>query len=70
MQVTLVQEASTLDPADNRARRAELTPEGSDRGVFPAAFARDFGEPGSDLSGAADHSPFRTVAGTLSADRD
>ena len=54
MQVTLVQEASTLDPADNRARLAEITPEGSDLVVFPEAFARDFGEPGSDLSGAAE----------------
>jgi predicted amidohydrolase len=64
MQVTLVQEASTLDPADNRARLAELTPEGSDLVVFPEAFARDFGEPGSDLSGAAEplDGPFATEA--------
>jgi deaminated glutathione amidase len=54
MRVTLVQEASTLDPADNRERLAELTPEGSDLVVFPEAFARDFGEPGSDLSDAAE----------------
>jgi predicted amidohydrolase len=54
MQVTLVQAASTLDPAENRERLAELTPEGSDLVVFPEAFARDFGEPGADLSGAAE----------------
>ena len=54
MQVTLVQEASTLDAAENRERLAELTPSGSDLVVFPEAFARDFGEPGSDLSGAAE----------------
>ncbi len=50
MQVTLVQEPSSLDPAANRARLAELTPEDSDLVVFPEAFMRDFGEPGSDLS--------------------
>jgi predicted amidohydrolase len=62
MQVTLVQEASTLEPAENRERLAELTPEGSDLVVFPEAFARDFGEPGSDLSGAAEplDGPFAT----------
>jgi predicted amidohydrolase len=54
MQVTLVQEASTLDPAENRGRLAGLTPEGSDLVVFPEAFARDFGEPGSDLGEAAE----------------
>ena len=54
MQVTLVQEASALDPAENRERLAELTPSGSDLVVFPEAFARDFGEPGSDLSDAAE----------------
>jgi predicted amidohydrolase len=71
MQVTLVQEASTLDPADNRARLAELTPEGSDLVVFPEAFARDFGEPGSDLSGAAEplDGPFATVAAMVAAER-
>ncbi len=54
MRVTLVQAASTLDPAENRGRLGALTPEGSDLVVFPEAFARDFGEPGADLSGAAE----------------
>ncbi len=71
MQVTLVQEASTLDPADNRDRLAELTPEGSDLVVFPEAFARDFGEPGSDLSGAAEplDGPFATEVARVADQR-
>ena len=54
MRVTLVQAASTLDPAENRGRLEELTPEGSDLVVFPEAFARDFGEQGADLGDAAE----------------
>jgi len=71
MQVTLVQEASTLDPAENRDRLAELTPEGSDLVVFPEAFARDFGEPGSDLSGAAEplDGPFATEVSRVAGQR-
>jgi predicted amidohydrolase len=71
MQVTLVQEASGLDPADNRARLAELTPEGSDLVVFPEAFARDFGEPGSDLSEAAEplDGPFAEEVARVAAER-
>jgi predicted amidohydrolase len=71
MQVTLVQAASTLDPAENRAALAELTPSGSDLVVFPEAFARDFGEPGSDLSGAAEalDGPFATEVAKVAAER-
>ncbi len=71
MEVTLVQEASTLDPAENRARLAELTPEGSDLVVFPEAFARDFGEPGSDLSDAAEavDGPFATEVARVAGER-
>jgi predicted amidohydrolase len=71
MQVTLVQQASTLDPAENRARLAELTPAGSDLVVFPEAFARDFGEPGSDLSEAAEplDGPFATEVAKVAAER-
>ncbi|MBF4768431.1 carbon-nitrogen hydrolase family protein [Nocardioides agariphilus] len=71
MQVTLVQEASTLDPAENRDRLAELTPEGSDLVVFPEAYARDFGEPGSDLSDAAEEldGPFATEVARVAAAR-
>ncbi len=49
-----MQEASTLEPADNRGRLAELTPDGSDLVVFPEAFARDFGPAGSDVSAYAE----------------
>jgi predicted amidohydrolase len=71
MQVTLVQEASTLQPAENRARLVELTPSGSDLVVFPEAFARDFGESGSDLSGAAEplDGPFATEVAKVAAER-
>ena len=50
LRVALVQEASGLEPEANRRRLAELTPEGVDLVVFPEAFARDFGEAGSDVS--------------------
>jgi predicted amidohydrolase len=49
MQVVLVQEASTVDTADNRNRLHSLVPEGADLVVLPEAFARDFGDRGSDL---------------------
>lgn len=54
LRVALVQEASALDPAANRARLAELTPDDTDLVVFPEAFARDFGEAGSDVSAYAE----------------
>jgi predicted amidohydrolase len=50
LDVALVQEASGLDPAANRERLEQLTPAGADLVVFPEAFARDFGEAGSDVS--------------------
>jgi predicted amidohydrolase len=49
LSVTLVQEASGLDPAANRARLHDLVPSDSDLVVLPEAFARDFGEAGSDV---------------------
>jgi predicted amidohydrolase len=54
LRVALVQEASALDPQANRARLAELTPDDTDLVVFPEAFARDFGEAGSDVSAYAE----------------
>src|SRR4051794_1873995 len=54
LSVTLVQAASGLDPADNRERLHELVPADSDLVVLPEAFARDFGEAGSDLSAYAE----------------
>jgi predicted amidohydrolase len=50
LSLALVQAASGLEPADNRAALDRLAPEGHDLVVFPEAFARDFGEAGSDVS--------------------
>ncbi|MEJ7834436.1 MAG: carbon-nitrogen hydrolase family protein [Nocardioides sp.] len=63
LRVALVQEASGLDPVANRARMRELTPEGADLVVLPEAFARDFGEAGSDVSAYAE-----TLAGPFAAE--
>ena len=62
LSVALVQHASGLDPDDNRALLADLTPEDADLVVFPEAFARDFGEAGSDVSAYAEgpDGPFAT----------
>ncbi|MCW2852835.1 MAG: 2-oxoglutaramate amidase [Nocardioides sp.] len=49
LRVALVQEAAGLDPAGNRARLEPATPADADLVVFPEAFARDFGEGGSDV---------------------
>jgi predicted amidohydrolase len=53
LRVRLVQRASGLDPAENRSAlddvAAGLGPD-TDLVVLPEAFARDFGEPGSDLA--------------------
>ena len=57
LSVTVVQEASGLDPAGNRARLPDLVPADSDLVVLPEAFARDFGEAGSDVS------PYAEAAG-------
>jgi predicted amidohydrolase len=54
MQVVLVQEASTLDPEENRGRLESLVPDGADLVVLPEAYSRDFGEPGSDLAAYAE----------------
>ncbi len=70
LEIALVQEAAGLDPAVNRDRLAELTPEGADLVVFPEAFARDFGEAGSDVSEYAEglDGPFvQQVAATAAA---
>jgi predicted amidohydrolase len=54
LRIALVQEASGLEPEVNRARLAELAPPDVDLVVFPEAFARDFGDAGSDVSGYAE----------------
>jgi deaminated glutathione amidase len=70
MHVVLVQHASTLDPAQNRAALVELVPDGADLVVLPEAFARDFGEPGSDLTTVAEtlDGPFATEVARLAAE--
>jgi predicted amidohydrolase len=62
LSLALVQAASALEPADNRAALERLTPEAHDLVVFPEAFARDFGEAGSDISAYAEplDGPFAT----------
>ena len=71
LEIALVQEASGLDPATNRARLAELTPPGADLVVFPEAFARDFGEAGSDVSAYAEavDGPFGQEVAAAAASR-
>lgn len=52
LRVRLVQRASSLEPAENRAALDEVAalPGETDLVVLPEAFARDFGQPGSDLA--------------------
>jgi predicted amidohydrolase len=69
--VTLVQHASGLEPAANRALLGELTPTDTDLVVFPEAFARDFGEAGSDVSAYAEplDGAFATEVARVAAER-
>ncbi len=71
VRLALVQEASGLDPAANRDRLAALTPDDTDLVVLPEAFARDFGEAGSDVSGCAEglDGPFATELARVAAER-
>ena len=71
LSVAVIQHASDLDPAHNRVALAELTPPGADLVVFPEATARDFGSPGSDVSGFAEDvdGPFATTLAAVAADR-
>ena len=76
LRVRLVQRASGLEPADNRAALDDVAaalPADTDLVVLPEAFARDFGQPGSDLSPYAEtlDGPFaghlRKLAGSTGA---
>jgi predicted amidohydrolase len=74
LRVTVWQHASALDPAANRAALdglAEAATE-SDLLVLPEAFARDFGEPGSDLTPYAEplDGPFATALRALASTHD
>jgi predicted amidohydrolase len=53
LRVGLVQQASSLDPAENRAFLDGLDV-AADLVVLPEAFARDFGSPGDDISSFAE----------------
>jgi len=69
--VALVQHASGLDPEDNRALLDPLTPDDVDLVVLPEAFARDFGEAGSDVSAYAEpvDGPFASEVARVAAAR-
>lgn len=71
LSLALVQAASGLDPADNRAALGRLAPAGHDLVVFPEAFARDFGEAGSDVSPYAEplDGPFATEVARVAGAR-
>ncbi|GAB3014931.1 hydrolase [Nocardioides flavus (ex Wang et al. 2016)] len=62
LRVRVHQWGSALDPAANRARLAQGVTPGADLVVLPEAFARDFGEAGSDVRGFAEplDGPFAT----------
>jgi predicted amidohydrolase len=65
LRVTVWQHAADLDPAVNRAAldRVRDLADGADLVVLPEAFARDFGEPGSDVAPYAEplDGPFGTA---------
>jgi deaminated glutathione amidase len=71
LRVTIWQHASDLDPAANLAaldRVADLA-DGADLVVLPEAFAREFGDPGSDLAPYAEalDGPFASRVSELAA---
>lgn len=71
MQVVLVQQASSLDPVDNRRRLESVVPAGADLVVLPEAWQRHFGKPGSDLRPYAEplDGPFVTEVERLAEER-
>lgn len=70
LRVRLVQRASGLDPAENRATLREVASlqGAADLVVLPEAFARDFGDAGSDLAPYAEplDGPFAEQLGEVS----
>ena len=71
LRVALVQHASGLEPDGNRALLDRLAPADADLVVFPEAFARDFGEPGSDVAPYAEagDGPFTAEVARVAAAR-
>lgn len=75
LRLSLVQAASALDPAVNRDALTRLSAEhgqDTDLVVFPEAFARDFGEAGSDVAPYAEpvDGPFGAALAAAAADAD
>jgi len=70
LRVRVHQWASGLDPAANRERLAAGVTPGADLVVLPEAFARDFGEAGSDVSAFAEPAdgPFATELARVAYD--
>lgn len=76
LDVALVQEASGLDPEENRRRAGALVAAAADGGarpglvVLPEVFARDFGKAGSDVGPFAEplDGPFVTALVAAAAD--
>jgi predicted amidohydrolase len=73
LRVALVQQASSTDPAENRAALAGLQADPAldvDLVVLPEAFARDFGRPGEDVSADAEplDGPFGEAVAKLAGD--
>lgn len=70
LRVAMVQWASSLDPAENRAALASLEVD-ADLVVLPEAFARDFGALDDDLSSFAEpqDGPFDSAVRELAGDR-
>ena len=71
LRLALVQHASGLDPAGNRRLLGELAPADTDLVVFPEAFARDFGDPGSDVGPYAEplDGPFASEVARVAGER-
>lgn len=67
LHVSLVQRASSLDAEENRDSLAVVADVTGDLVVFPEAFSRDFGDPGTDLAPYAEtlDGPFATRVGEL-----
>ncbi|MDQ6526933.1 carbon-nitrogen hydrolase family protein [Nocardioides sp. LHD-245] len=75
LRLSLVQAAAALDPVANRDALARLSAEhagDTDLVVFPEAFARDFGEAGSDVGPYAEPvgGPFGTALAAAAAAQD
>jgi predicted amidohydrolase len=71
VRIALVQHPSGLEPEENRLLLGRLAPADADLVVFPEAFARDFGEAGSDVSAYAEppDGPFATEVGRVADER-